>query len=126
MEWIWLGVILSLILVELVSFNFTSIWFVFSGIISYILLRFEQDYIVQVLAFLIIGMLLILVVRPRIIKKLITKRDIILGKIVSRYTFFNRFIPSDIVIEKNKDKNKDKKNNKSSTKKKKSKGKKRK
>ena len=55
MNWIWIGVIISLILIELVSLNFTAIWFVFSAIVSFILLKLNINYIIQVLSFLIVG-----------------------------------------------------------------------
>ena len=96
MDWIWIGVILSLVLIELVSLNFTSIWFVISGITSYILLKTGNDYIVQVLVFLILGIILIIVVRPKIIKYLIKKRDAILKKIVKKYSFTIHLVPHDI------------------------------
>ena len=74
MDWIWIGVIISLILIELLSLNFTSIWFVISAIISFILLKCNQDYIVQVISFLVVGMILILIVRPKIIDKLLREK----------------------------------------------------
>ena len=107
MEWIWLGVIISLLLVEFVSLNFTSLWFAISAIISFILLKCNQNYIVQVLSFMILGMVLILIVRPRIIEKLRLSRDNCINKIVDKYPFMIKFIPTDINVELN-----DKKNNK--------------
>ena len=96
MNWIWIGVILSLILIELVSLNFTSIWFVISGITSYILLRMGKDYIVQVMVFLILGVSLIIIVRPKIIKYLIKKRDIVLKRMVKKYSFMIHLVPHEI------------------------------
>lgn len=123
MEWIWLGVIFSLILVELVSLNFTAIWFVISGIVSYILLNFEHDYIVQVIVFLVIGISCILFIRPLIIDKIISKRDKIIDKLVKKHRFFNVFVPSEIKLNRSKNiKNsniKKQKNNKNSKKRKK-------
>jgi len=96
MDWIWIGVIISLVLIELVSLNYTAIWFVISGIVSFILLKNNQDYMVQVLAFLILGSLLIIVVRPKIIDKLIILRDKILSKITNKHKFFNYLIPKEL------------------------------
>ena len=100
MDWIWLGVIISLLLIELVSLNLTAIWFVVSSIISYILLKCEQDYIIQVVCFLIVGALLIVIIRPRIIKKWISLRDNLIDKITSKHPFFSHFVPAEIRIEK--------------------------
>lgn len=96
MDWIWLGVILSLILIELLSLNFTSIWFVISAIISFILLKCNQDYVVQVISFLIVGGILVLIVRPKIIDKLLSARDNIIHKITKNNKFLNYLIPREL------------------------------
>jgi hypothetical protein len=96
MDWIWIGVIISLVLIELVSLNYTAIWFVISGIVSFILLKNNQDYMVQVLTFVILGGLLIIVVRPKIIDKLVIFRDKIISKVTSKYKFFNYIIPKEL------------------------------
>ena len=100
MQWIWLGVIVSLILIEVVSMNFTAIWFVVSGIVSFVLLKFNQDYIIQVLTFLILGVLLITILRPKIIKKLNSIRDKYIDKITSKHPFFIHFVPQELRKEK--------------------------
>ena len=94
MNWIWIGVIVALLLIELVSLNFTAIWFVISAIISFILLKFNNDYIVQVLTFVILGSLLMIIIRPKVIDKLIKIRDELLTKEeekAGRNTFNLRF-----------------------------------
>lgn len=103
MNWIWIGVILSLLIIELVSLNFTAIWFVISGITSYILLCFKQDYIQQVLAFFVIGVLLIVLLRPKIIKKLIKRRDILLNILVKKRPFLIHLVPHELRDNINKD-----------------------
>lgn len=118
MNWIWIGVIISLILIELISLNFTAIWFVISGIVSYILLKFEYDYIVQVLSFVIVGFLFIIILRPKIINKMIDKRNKIIENMVNKHPIFIHLVPQDIRVENkiklkkvsNKKKNKKKKN----------------
>ena len=114
MNWIWLGVIISLILVELVSINFTAIWFVISAIVSYILLKLNQDYIIQVLVFLLLGGLFIIIVRPKIIKKLFDIRDRTIKKITNKHPLFNYLIPAELKKEyelENKNNKKNKKRN---------------
>jgi membrane protein implicated in regulation of membrane protease activity len=114
MKWIWIGVMIALFLSELVSLKFTSIWFFFSAIISYILFRFDVAYAYQVLAFILVGLFLILVIRPRVIDKLEKKRDIIISKILNKVPFFKHFISKDLlpVIDNKKDKNINKKKSK--------------
>lgn len=103
MNWIWIGVILALIIVELVSLNFTAVWFVISSITSYILLCMGKNYIVQVLAFFIIGVLLIVILRPKIIKKLCKKRDIVIKKMVKKHSFLIHLVPHELRDILNKD-----------------------
>ena len=64
MVWIWLGVVISLLLTEYLSRNFTAICFVISGIISCILTKFTNNYMIQLGEFLIVGILLITFARP--------------------------------------------------------------
>lgn len=64
MVWIWLGVVISLLLTEYLSRNFTAICFVISGIISCILTKFTNNYMIELGEFLIVGILLISFARP--------------------------------------------------------------
>lgn len=105
MQWIWLGVIISLILIELVSLNFASIWFAISAILSFVLLKLEYNYGIQVGVFLVVGILFILIVRPKIIGRLIKKRNYILNKLVEKNRLFKLLIPKNIDIFENKNDN---------------------
>lgn len=94
MIWIWLGVVVSLLLIEYMSKNFTAICFAISGIISCILTHFNikfdfkifdnriylSPYMVQLLVFLIVGIFLILVIRPYVLKWLENKKSVIKEK----------------------------------------------
>jgi membrane protein implicated in regulation of membrane protease activity len=91
MVWIWLGVVISLLLTEYLSRNFTAICFFISGIISGILTEFTNNYMIQLGEFLIVGILLITFVRPFLLKCLKSKKK-------------------DTVQEKNKNKGKRKEN----------------
>lgn len=96
MNWIWIGVIISLLLIEFVSLNFTSIWFVLSSIISFILLKMGKDYVAQVSTFLIVGVILIVVIRPKIINKLFKVRDNIINKMTKKYPFLIHLVPHEL------------------------------
>lgn len=117
MNWIWIGVIISLILIELVSLNFTSICFVISAIVSLILLRLEFNYIIQVSTFLVVGFLLIIVLRPIIIEKLIIRRNKIIQNLLRKYPIFSHIIPNEILKEFERDNNNLNKNKKNKKKK---------
>lgn len=105
MEWIWLGVIISLLLIEFISLNLTAIWFVISGIVSYILFRCGQDYIIQVTVFLVLGLLLILLVRHRIKERVFKYRDKVINNMVSKHPFWGKIFPSELVTAKSESSN---------------------
>ena len=72
MVWIWLGVVISLLLTEYLSKNFTAICFAISGFISCSLTYFTNNYMIQLGEFLVVGILLLVFSRPyclKIIKK---------------------------------------------------------
>lgn len=95
MEWIWLGVIIALLLVEFISMNYTAIWFVLSSVISYILLKLGQDYSVQVICFLGIGILGALFIRTLIIDKLLVFRDEKVLPFIDRFPILYKIVALD-------------------------------
>jgi Membrane protein implicated in regulation of membrane protease activity len=80
MIWIWLGVVISLLLIEYLSRNFSAICFAFSGIISCIMTKFTGNYMHQLGVFLIVGIILIVVVRPFLLKVIYRKYNISIGE----------------------------------------------
>lgn len=75
MIWIWLGVVVSLLLTEYLSRNFTAICFALSGTISCIMTKFTDNYMFQVGEFLVVGILLISFLRPVILKVIESKKE---------------------------------------------------
>ena len=75
MRWIWLGVVVSLLLTEYLSRNFTAICFALSGIISCIMTKFTDNYMFQVGEFLIVGIILISFLRPILLKWIESKKE---------------------------------------------------
>ena len=67
MLYIWLAVIVALILVEILSRNLTAACFIVSAVVSAICITFHEEYILQVCVFLILGILLLIFVRPNIL-----------------------------------------------------------
>lgn len=74
MIWIWLGVVVSLLLTEYLSRNFTAICFALSGTISCIMTKFTDNYMFQVGEFLVVGILLISFLRPVLLKVIESKK----------------------------------------------------
>ena len=75
MIWISLGVVVSLLLTEYLSRNFTAICFALSGTISCIMTKFTDNYMFQVGEFLVVGILLISFLRPVLLKVIESKKE---------------------------------------------------
>lgn len=70
MIWIWLGLIITLILIELLIKNLVTIWYAGGAIISLILSFFIDNFLIEFLVFILIGTVLLFTVRDYAIKKL--------------------------------------------------------
>lgn len=70
MVWLWLGVILFLVIVEISTVQLTSVWFVVSGIVAMILSIFLDSVFVQFAVFVIGGVVLLFTTRSYLMKKL--------------------------------------------------------
>lgn len=76
MSWtMWLIVIILLTLVEVMTINLTTIWFVISGIVSLILSLFIDSFMVEFAVFTIGGILLLIITRP-ILKKYLNQTKV--------------------------------------------------
>ena len=70
MFWIWLGIVISLALIEILTVNLTTIWFVASGLISLVISLFIDYYLFQFSVFVIGGFLLMIFTRSYLLDKL--------------------------------------------------------
>jgi len=74
--WIlWLVVIILLTVLEIVTVNLVSVWYIASAIISLVLSFFVKEFYIQFAVFVCLGLILMLITRPILIKKLV-KKDI--------------------------------------------------
>lgn len=73
MLWIWLGIVICLALIEILTVNLTTIWFVASGLISLLLSVFIDNYIIQFSVFVIGGVLLLIFTKPYLVNKFTVK-----------------------------------------------------
>ena len=69
MFYIWLIVAISLAIVEMLTINLVSIWFVISAILSMIVSLFTDSILIQVAIFVIVGIILMLLTK-KFVKKL--------------------------------------------------------
>ena len=81
MTFIWIGLIITLSLIELLKSNLITIWYVLSSIISFVLSFFIDSYLIQFCVFSIIGTLLLFFYRDNALKILKEKKEkLLIGK----------------------------------------------
>lgn len=64
MTYIWIITIILLALGELMTSNVATIWYVISGIVALILSLFIDNYVIEMLVFIILGTILLIIFRP--------------------------------------------------------------
>ena len=70
MLWIWLGIVISLALIEILTVNLTTIWFVASGLLSLIISVFINNYLIQFGVFVIGGVLFMIFTKSYLLEKI--------------------------------------------------------
>ena len=75
MAWIWLGIIIALTLIEVSTINLVTIWFVVSGLVALILSFFVDNYFIQFLVFVVLGIILLITTRKSLEKLVGTRRQ---------------------------------------------------
>ena len=74
--WIlWLIVIILLTILEAVTVNLVCVWFIASGLVSLLLSFFVESFYIQFVVFVLLGLILMVITRPILIKKF-GKKDI--------------------------------------------------
>lgn len=69
-EWaVWLIIMTILIVLEVGTINLVSIWFIASAFISLILSFFIDSFLIEFAVFVILGLILMILTRPILIKK---------------------------------------------------------
>lgn len=74
MGYMWLIIIILLVIVEALTINLTTIWFVVSGIFALLISFFTDNFLIQFSVFTILGILLLITTRP-ILKKIISEKS---------------------------------------------------
>lgn len=69
MVYIWLGIVLLLALVEVITVNLTTVWFVASGIVAMLLSFVTDIFLIQFAVFVILGIILLFTTRPILQKR---------------------------------------------------------
>ena len=71
----WLIVVILLAMVEIMTINLVTIWFVASGVISLIVSFFTQDLLIQFTIFVLGGLILLIITKPLLDKLKQTKDE---------------------------------------------------
>ena len=74
MFYIWIAIIILLTIVEVMTVNLTTIWFVASGLLALALSFITNNFILQVGVFCLVGIILLITTRPILTKWLSTKK----------------------------------------------------
>ena len=87
MTWvyIWLGVVALSIIIEFVTADLVSVWFIFGGLVAMILALFDVQLIWQLVAFIVLSVLLLATCRRPFVKligreKQSTNADALIGR----------------------------------------------
>lgn len=70
MEFFWLAIVILLGVIELVTVNLVTIWFIASALVSLVLSFFEIPFIVQFGVFVILGTILLITTRKMLQSKI--------------------------------------------------------
>lgn len=74
MFWVWLAVVILLTIVELMTVNLTTIWFVISGIVAIGLSFVTENFLIQFACFVILGIVLLIISKP-FVKKFVENKN---------------------------------------------------
>ena len=74
MFYVWLGIIILLTIVELLTTELTTIWFVISGIVALLLTFILDNFFIQFLVFVILGVILLISLKSYVLTFLEEKK----------------------------------------------------
>ena len=87
MIWVWLGLTVVLLIFEICTTSLTTIWFAAGSLTSFVLALFKLPLWVQIVAFVVVSVVLLIFTRPlveRVLKvgKVKTNIDELIGNIL--------------------------------------------
>ena len=75
-QWcVWLAVIIILAVLESMTVNLTTIWFVASGLVALLLSFVTDNYLIQFGVFVVLGVILLVTTKPLLQKSLKAKKE---------------------------------------------------
>lgn len=82
MFYFWLILIIFLSIIEAMTINLVSIWFIASGLLALITSFITDNFVIQFGIFVIVGILLMLTTRKLLTRKLVKKENTNLDRII--------------------------------------------
>ena len=82
MFYIWLGVIVLLTIIEVLTVNLVSIWFIISALFALIISLFIDSFILQFSTFVILGIILLILTKKFVANKLVLNEKTNLDRII--------------------------------------------
>ena len=75
MTWIWLGVVITLTLIEISTVNLVSVWYIASALVALILSFFVKNFVIQFTVFAVLGTILVITTRDYLLKFFIKHKE---------------------------------------------------
>ena len=75
MVWIWLGLVIALTLIEVLTTNLVTIWYIVSALIALVLSFFVDSYLIQFSVFVIVGTILLFTTRDYLLKLVVKNKE---------------------------------------------------
>jgi membrane protein implicated in regulation of membrane protease activity len=75
MVWIWLGLVVTLTLIEILTTNLVTIWYIASALVALVLSFFIDSYLTQFAVFVILGTVLLFTTRDYLVKLIVKKKE---------------------------------------------------
>jgi len=75
MLYVWIGVLVAAVIIEAATSDFVAIWFFPAALVSLILSLFDVPVWLQILLFVLVGLVLVLATRPLCRKFLTAKKE---------------------------------------------------
>ena len=99
MFYFWLGVVIFLGFIEVITINLVSIWFVVSGIVALIISFITDNFVIQFGTFVVLGTILLITTRNTLERKLVKKEKTNLDRVVGMIGIVTEEISDNIVGE---------------------------
>lgn len=95
----WLVVVVILGILEIMTINLVSIWFVISGVVSLVLSFFTDNFIIQFGVFVILGIILMITTRKGLSKFVSTGEKTNLDRIIGSKAYVTETIDKNSIGE---------------------------